>query len=376
MLIERSFLTSFKPHLFHGDIPVNEIPDNYYQKNRGFYFEIPDGPSKGSRLFYHDTVYGDGPPLNTIIFVHGNPASSYIFTDTITRLETMTTLPVRVIAMDLIGFGLSDRASAQLSPWDHADNLLQLITYLDLSNITLVVHDWGGPVGIGALLHIPETVSGLVLINTTVFKLTSVDIIFNPYKVSVFGNSPLVSFIPDFSWGKYSMYAIFTRPGSPFLDRLGFIRNLVWPSQNRMTEINPKEIQFYTNHLRSRQNIINSRLFYKDALYFSASHTLPDSAAQRSMDEFIGFIDSHLSGKWGPAGANIRVFGLFGDQDVLSDPVFTDKWLTALPQLNGHLKIIEKGGHYLQKEHPEIVAGAIINVITQINAAHTGVDGP
>lgn len=376
MLIEKSFLTSFKPHLFHGDIPVNEIPDNYYPKNRGFYFEIPEGPSKGNRLFYQDTVLGAGAPLNTVIFVHGNPSSSYIFHDTIDQLEKTTKTPLRIIAMDLIGFGLSDRASTRLYPWDHAENLLQLITYLDLYNITLVVHDWGGPIGIGALLKVPDTVSGLVLINTTVFKLTSVDIIFNPYKVSLFDTSTLMSFIPDFSWGRFTTYSIFAHPGLSIFEKLGFMQSLIWSSQGHVADIHPEEVQFYSRHLRSKQNIRNSRLLYENSRYFLGNSALPNVESEQSMENFIGLMDQKLAEKWGPNGSNIRAYGLFGDQDILSDPIFTDKWLSALPQLNGHLKIVENGGHYIQNEHPEMVAEAVINVIQQIQADHTGVGEP
>jgi pimeloyl-ACP methyl ester carboxylesterase len=55
----------------------------------------------------------------------------------------------------------------------HARNLAQLVDVLDLRDITLVVHDWGGPIGIGGLLASPEGVANLVVLNTSVFPMPS-----------------------------------------------------------------------------------------------------------------------------------------------------------------------------------------------------------
>jgi len=55
----------------------------------------------------------------------------------------------------------------------HAANLAQLARHLDLRDVTLVVHDWGGPIGIGAFIAEPDHVRNLLVMNTTVFPMPS-----------------------------------------------------------------------------------------------------------------------------------------------------------------------------------------------------------
>ena len=57
--------------------------------------------------------------------------------------------------MDHIGFGISDQATFEMVEIHHSDNLLQLIRHLDLKDVTLAVHDWGGPIGVGTFIQEP-----------------------------------------------------------------------------------------------------------------------------------------------------------------------------------------------------------------------------
>lgn len=103
---------------------------------------------------------GSGSP---IVMVHGNPSSSYHYRHLIRALRAQH----RCIAMDHIGFGLSDKpADWSYLPADHAANLAALLNHLDLHDITLVVQDWGGPVGLSYALNHPARVSRLVILNT------------------------------------------------------------------------------------------------------------------------------------------------------------------------------------------------------------------
>ena len=75
-----------------------------------------------------------------------------------------------MIAVDHIGCGLSDKPQRyDYCLRKHIENLVRLIEHLDLSNITLVVHDWGGPIGVGAALKLPGRFRRLVLTNTACF---------------------------------------------------------------------------------------------------------------------------------------------------------------------------------------------------------------
>jgi pimeloyl-ACP methyl ester carboxylesterase len=103
---------------------------------------------------------GRGSP---ILLVHGTPSWSFEWRHTIASLSKSH----RVIAPDHLGFGLSDKPiDVPYTPADHAGRLLAFVRALDLSDVTLVVHDFGGPIGLGAMLAEPERVRSLVVMNT------------------------------------------------------------------------------------------------------------------------------------------------------------------------------------------------------------------
>ena len=103
---------------------------------------------------------GIGSP---VVLVHGNPSWSWQFRGVIARLAPAH----RCIAPDHLGFGLSDKpADFSYLPEDHARNLELLLEHLDLRDITLVVNDWGGPIGLSYALNHPDRVARLVITNT------------------------------------------------------------------------------------------------------------------------------------------------------------------------------------------------------------------
>jgi haloalkane dehalogenase len=116
------------------------------------------------RLHYVDE--GDGP---AVVLVHGTPTWSFLYRRLIARLAAEG---YRVIAPDHLGFGLSDKPpGAAYRPEDHARRLAALLDALDLRDLTLVVHDFGGPVGLSWALDRPERVARLVVLNTWLWPL-------------------------------------------------------------------------------------------------------------------------------------------------------------------------------------------------------------
>jgi pimeloyl-ACP methyl ester carboxylesterase len=102
------------------------------------------------------------------VFVHGTPTWSFLYRHFITHLARQH----RVIAVDHLGFGLSEKpATAPYAPSDHARRLVSLLDSLDLSGATLVVHDFGGPIGLSAALERPERIERLVLFNTWMWSV-------------------------------------------------------------------------------------------------------------------------------------------------------------------------------------------------------------
>lgn len=103
---------------------------------------------------------GIGPP---VVFVHGNPSSSEEFAPAIQALNGSH----RCIAMDHIGFGQSDKPpSWDYLPASHAENLAHLLDSLDLRGVTMVVGDWGGPIGLSWALSNPDRVDAVVITNS------------------------------------------------------------------------------------------------------------------------------------------------------------------------------------------------------------------
>src|SRR5688500_12775305 len=121
------------------------------------------------RLHYVDEGPRHAAPL---LFVHGNPTWSYLWRRPIAELAAQGR---RCVAFDHMGFGRSDKPPRlyAYSLQAHIDNALALIDELDLRDVTLVAHDWGGPIGLGALLERQERLEALVLLNTWAWELPS-----------------------------------------------------------------------------------------------------------------------------------------------------------------------------------------------------------
>lgn len=116
-------------------------------------------------LRMHFVEEGSGDP---ILLLHGEPTWSYLYRKMIPSLSQER----RVIAPDLIGFGRSDKPTDR--DWytydRHCDSIVQLIEHLDLGDITVVVQDWGGPIGLRVATEHPDRFAGLVILNTGVFR--------------------------------------------------------------------------------------------------------------------------------------------------------------------------------------------------------------
>lgn len=112
---------------------------------------------------YHYVDEGAGQPL---LFVHGNPTWSFYWRQLISGLSDQH----RTIAVDHLGCGLSDkpqRYAYMLA--QHIENLVALVERLELHDVTLLVHDWGGAIGLGTALRLPDRFARIVLFNTGAF---------------------------------------------------------------------------------------------------------------------------------------------------------------------------------------------------------------
>lgn len=120
------------------------------------FLSLPEG-----NIHYVDE--GSGPVL---LMLHGNPTWSFLYRHQIKNLRRN----FRCIALDHLGMGLSDKSSqANYSIAAHSLRLGQFVEALNLKNITLLVHDWGGPIGLDWAAQNKDLVSRLVILNTIAF---------------------------------------------------------------------------------------------------------------------------------------------------------------------------------------------------------------
>lgn len=102
-----------------------------------------------------------------MVMVHGNPTWSYYFRHLITFFKKN----YRVVAVDHMGCGLSDKPPDY--PYclaQHIENLLALLEYLKIDRFSLIVHDWGGAIGLGCAVKELDRLENLVIMNTAAFR--------------------------------------------------------------------------------------------------------------------------------------------------------------------------------------------------------------
>lgn len=120
----------------------------------------------GSRIHYVEA--GEGQP---ILLIHGNPTSSYLWRNVIPGLTDRG----RVIALDMIGMGKSGKPDIPYRFADHVRYVEAFIEELALKNVTLVLHDWGGAVGIDYAARHPDNIRGIAFMEAVVMPMSLKD---------------------------------------------------------------------------------------------------------------------------------------------------------------------------------------------------------
>ncbi len=116
---------------------------------------------EGGKMSFVDEGGNDAPPL---LLLHGNATWSWLYRKVIPKLAER----FRVIAPDLVGFGLSDKPSTAgyQTLARHVSNVTELASALGLTKLTLVANDWGGPIGLSYATAHPENIQRILLMNT------------------------------------------------------------------------------------------------------------------------------------------------------------------------------------------------------------------
>jgi haloalkane dehalogenase len=143
---------------------IYRTPDERFAELPGFQFEPRYREWQGLRLAHVDE--GNGPP---VVMLHGEPSWSYLYRRV---MRPVLDAGYRCIVPDLPGFGRSDKPLDD--SWYSYDRftaaIAALLEELDLRDVTLVMQDWGGPIGLRvATTELPERVARLVAMDTGVF---------------------------------------------------------------------------------------------------------------------------------------------------------------------------------------------------------------
>jgi haloalkane dehalogenase len=139
---------------------VFRTPDERFENLPGYDYEPNYVEVDGLRLHHIDE--GAGP---TVVCFHGEPDWSYLYRH---MLDALVASGHRVVCPDLVGFGKSDKPTDQ--DWytyeRHVEFVTRHLEQVDLQEVTVVVQDWGGPIGLRWAVEYADKVARLVVLNT------------------------------------------------------------------------------------------------------------------------------------------------------------------------------------------------------------------
>jgi len=278
---------------------MQNINPQLYPFQPNFYASV-DG-----RMHYLDE--GSGPVL---LMVHGTPAWSFSYRKLIQALSPY----FRCIAIDHLGFGLSDKPEqADYSPKAHAERLEQLISHLQLKDVSLLVHDFGGPIGLSYALNRPENVSKVIILNTWMWPLDDYPKIAKGAKIAG-------------SWLGKMLYKYFN-----FSPRI--LVKQAFHDKNKLT----KEVHRY----------------YTDVYPDAKSRGGPTAFAHHLLQSSGWF---HQLWQKRHILSRLPIIILWGKHDPLLPISLLDRWKDALPNASVHTL---EAGHFVQEEQPEEAAKLI-----------------
>jgi haloalkane dehalogenase len=259
----------------------------------------------GNVVHYVDE--GQGPVL---LMLHGNPTWSFVYRGVISELCGS----FRCIALDYPGFGLSTPAlDYQFHPADHARAVSEFIDRLDLRDVTLVAQDWGGPIGVSAVLQRRDRFSGLVLGNTWAWPVNG---------------------DPHFEIFSRLMGGVF---GRQLIRHFNLFVNVMVPAGHRRRRVSAAEMTHYRRALPTPQRRTPSAVFPKE---ITAART------------FLADLEHGLNSL-----ADLPTLIIWADGDVAFREKERRRWEATMRR--HHAVVLAGAGHYLQSDAPAEFADAI-----------------
>ena len=269
---------------------------------------------------YHYVDEGKGDP---VVMVHGNPTWSFYYR----RLITALSPGCRVVVPDHMGCGLSDKPDAASYPYRAANRVADLQALLDhlqlRENLTLVVHDWGGLIGMALAVENPSRFRRLVIFNTAAFL--------PPHGKQL----PL----------RLRLVRNFKALAVPAVLGLNlFSRAAVWmAAQNRLK---PEVRAGLTAPYNSWRNRLATLRFVQD---------IPMCESDPSYSLVEG-VDQRLSNL-----AHLPTLICWGARDFVFDRDYLDEWKRRFPQAETHC--FAQAGHYVLEDVPDKIVSLVANFL-------------
>lgn len=277
--------------------------------------------TSGQTLRYLD----EGSSSETLLCVHGNPTWSFYYRKIVEQFSPR----YRVIAVDHVGCGRSDKPPQREFPYtltSHRDNLVALIDSLNLDKITLIAHDWGGAIGLSTMLERRALLKRIVLLNTGAFPPPYLPTRIAACRIPVLGRLA-VRGLNAFAWGATKMAM----------------------SRHKMnTEVARGLLAPYDNW----QNRVAIDAFVRD-IPMSPSHPTYEPLAQ---------LETEL-----PSLANLPSLLVWGMKDWCFRPECLRRFQTAWPDAVS--VEIPDAGHYVIEDAPEETLKAISNFLGPTESA-------
>lgn len=278
----------------------------------------------GTRLHYVDEGPGDSPPL---LMLHGNPTWSYMYREPIRMLAERGH---RCIAFDHMGFGASDKPArpGEYTLERHIENAAALVESLDLREVTLVAHDWGGPIGLGTVQRLRERFRALVLMNTWAWELPS--------------------FLPPFlrEFRTDGLGEILALAGNLFVESI--------PGGMHRRDPAPQMMDAYRAPFPDYWSRLGPLAFQRD---------IPLTERDRSAP-LMGRIQHGL------AELDLPVLIVWGMRDRVFQPVFLDQWREIFPA--ARVVELDDAAHYLVEDRPEPIGAAIAEFLAELEPPAAG----
>ena len=257
------------------------------------------------RMHYLDE--GQGEPL---LMLHGIPTWSFYYRNLIRGMRNQ----FRCVVPDHMGCGLSDKPQDyNYTLSQHIDNLAALVDHLNLDNLTLVMHDWGGSIGMGFAVRKPEKIKRLIIFNTAAFISDRIPFSINLCRNSVIGPLAIL---------KFNLFAKMAAS---------------WASKQSGRMVG-RVRKGYLAPYNSPENRIANLRFVQD---IPMSPDIPSYPVVEHIESQLGYFRDR------------PVLIIWGMQDFCFNDYFLDRWKKYFPKAEVHE--VEQAGHYVVEDADETI---------------------